>query len=82
VRRVERSVRRIAVEGKRDHLVVRLHPDVALYLLEQEQDFLKKLEKVGGFGLEIRDDPLLNPDEFKLMVKGQGRDITQQYAVA
>jgi len=82
VRRVERSIRRIQVEGKRDPLVVKLHPDVAMYLLEQERDFMKKLEKGVGFGLELRDDPLLRPDEFKLVVKSAGRDITQQYAVA
>jgi ribonuclease G len=82
VRRVERSVRRIVVEGKRDHLLVKLHPDVAMYLLEQERDFMKKLEKAAGFSLELRDDPLLRPDEFKLVVKSAGRDVTQQYAVA
>jgi ribonuclease G len=82
VRRMERSVRRMAVEGRRDSLIVKLHPDVAMYVLEQEQDLVRKLEKVAGFGLEVRDDPLLRPDEFKLVVKGAGRDVTQQYAVA
>jgi ribonuclease G len=82
VRRVERSVRRMGVEGKRDHLIVKLHPDVAMYVLEHEKDLLKKLEKLAGFGLELRDDPLLRPDEFKLVVKSAGRDVTQQYAVA
>src|SRR5437762_3072189 len=82
VRRVERSVRRITVEGKRDPLVVKLHPDVAMYVLEQERDFIKKLEKSAGFGLELRDEPLLRPDEFKLVGKSAGRDVTQQYAVA
>ena len=82
VRRMERSVRRIAVEGRRDNLVVKLHPDTAIYLLENERDLLKKLEKGLGFSLEMRDDPLLRPDEFKLVVKGAGRDVTQQYAVA
>jgi ribonuclease G len=82
VRRVERSIRRMGVEGRRDHLLVKLHPDVALYVLEHEKDLLKKLEKVAGFGLELRDDPLLRPDEFKLVVKSAGRDVTQQYAVA
>ena len=47
-----------------------------------EKDLLKKLEKAAGFGLEFRDDPLLRPDEFKLVVKSAGRDVTQQYAVA
>jgi ribonuclease G len=82
VRRIERSIRRIAVEGRREQLLLKLHPEVALYVLEQEQDFVKKLEKMAGFGLEMRDDPLLNPDEFRLVVKSQGRDVTAQYAMA
>src|SRR3954471_17042576 len=82
IRRMERSVKRMGVEGRRDHLVIRLHPDVAMYVLEQEPDIMKKLEKAAGFSLEVRDDPLLRPDEFKLVVKGAGRDVTQQYAVA
>ncbi len=82
IRRMERSVRRMIVEGKRDPLIVKLHPDVAMYVLEQEKDLVKKLEKAAGFGLEFRDDPLLRPDEFKLVVKSAGRDVTQQYAVA
>src|SRR5688500_20365094 len=79
VRRIERSVKRIAVEGKRDNLVVRLHPEVAMYLLQEETDFLRKMEKGLPFRLELRDDPLLRPDEFKLVVKSAGRDVTQQY---
>jgi ribonuclease G len=55
---------------------------VALHVLEEEKDFLRKLEKAAGFPLELRDDPMLRPDEFKLVVKGAGRDVTQQYAVA
>ena len=82
VRRMERSVRRMAAEGRRAHLLVRLHPDTATYVLEQESDLMKKLEKGVGFNVEMRDDPLLRPDEFKLVVKGAGRDVTQQYAVA
>ena len=82
VRRVERSLRRILVEGKRDNLLIKLHPDVALYVMEEEQDFVRKLEKGAGFSFELRDDPLLRPDEFKIVVKGAGRDVTQQYAVA
>ena len=82
VRRLERSIRRMSVEGKRESLLVKLHPEVALHVLEQEKDFLKKLEKLAGFPLELRDDPMLRPDEFKLVVKGAGRDVTGQYAVA
>ena len=81
-RRIERAVRRIGVEGRRDALLVKLHPEVALHVLAEEKDLWKKLEKAAGFPLELRDDPLLKPDEFRLVVKGAGRDVTQQYAVA
>src|SRR5690606_16746795 len=82
VRRVERSVRRMIVEGQRESLVIRLHPDVAMYLLEEEPEYLRGLEEQATFALELRDDPLLKPDEFKLVVKAAGRDVTGQYAVA
>ena len=81
-RRVERSVKRAGHEGRKDPLIVRLHPDVAMYVLENEKDLVKKLEKLAGFSIELRDDPLLRPDEFKLVVKSAGRDVTGQYAVA
>jgi len=82
VRRIERSVKRMAVEGRKDNLLVKLHPEVALYVLEEERDLLQKLQKAATFPLELRDDPLLRPDEFKLVVKSQGRDVTEQYALA
>ncbi len=82
VRRVERSVRRMVLEGRKENLVVKLHPEVAMYVLEEERDLLQKLQKLAPFGLELRDDPLLKPDEFKLVVKAQGRDVTSQYAIA
>ena len=82
VRRMERAVRRLASDGRRDSIIVKLHPDTAMYLLEEEKDLMKKLEKSVTFSVEMRDDPLLKPDEFKLVVKGAGRDITSQYAVA
>lgn len=82
VRRVERSVKRMAGEGRREHLLVRLHPETALHVLTEERELMRRLEKAVGFTLELRDDPLLNPDEFKLVVKGAGRDVTEQYAVA
>ncbi len=82
VRRMERAVRRLASEGRRDGIIVKLHPDTAMYVLEEEKDLMKRLEKGIGFTIEMRDDPLLKPDEFKLVVKGAGRDITSQYAVA
>jgi ribonuclease G len=73
----------MAAGGKqREPVVLRMHPEVALHVLEEERDLLKRLERAAGFPVEMRDDPLLKPDEFRLVVKGAGRDVTQQYVLA
>src|SRR5690242_18721436 len=82
VRRMERSLKRAGAEHKERQLSVRLHPEVALYLVEQEPDFLRQLEKQTGLELEVRDDPMMRLDEFRMMAKPAGRDVTEQYAVA
>jgi ribonuclease G len=82
VRRIERSIRKMSTEGRKDQLIVRLHPDVAMYVLENESDLVGKLEKGVGFGIELRDDPLLRPDDFRILIKSAGRELAHQYAVA
>jgi ribonuclease G len=81
-RRLERSLRRVAHERKERELAVRVHPEVALYLLEEEPKLLQALRKATGLELEIRDDPMMHLDEFRLMSRPAGRDVTEVYAVA
>lgn len=81
-RRLERALLRAAVEKKERRLAIRLHPDVALYLLEEEPKLVATLGRQGGIELEIRDDPMLRLDEFRLMSRPAGRDVTELYAVA
>ena len=82
VGRLERTLRRVAHGAKEKHLSVRLHPEVALFLLEQEPNFLKQLRKATKMDLDIRDDPGMGVDEFRLVAQPAGRDVTQKYAVA
>jgi ribonuclease G len=79
---MERSLRRAAVGNKDRRMTVRLHPEVALYLLEEEPGFLKALAKQTGIDLEVRDDPMMKLDELKLMSQPAGRDVTESYLVA
>ncbi|HKP28053.1 MAG TPA: Rne/Rng family ribonuclease [Gemmatimonadales bacterium] len=81
-RRLERSLRRVAHEQRERELAVRVHPEVALYLLEEEPKLLQTLRKATGLELEIRDDPMMHLDEFRLMSRPAGRDVTEVYAVA
>ena len=81
-RRLERSLKRAAHEHRERQLSVRLHPEVALYLLEEEPRLLQNLQKITGLDLELRDDPMMRLDEFRLMSRPAGRDVTELYAVA
>ncbi|HUG26706.1 MAG TPA: Rne/Rng family ribonuclease [Gemmatimonadales bacterium] len=81
-RRLERSLRRVAHERREKALAVRLHPEVALYLLEDEPKLLGQLARLTGMEIELRDDPMMHLDEFRLMSRPAGRDVTELYAVA
>jgi len=53
IRRMERSVRRMVNEGRKDNLLVKLHPEVAMYVLEEEKEpepgrIGQELEKING----------------------------------
>lgn len=81
-RRLERSLRRVGHDKREKALTIRLHPEVALYLLEEEPRLLATLGKTLSLELDIRDDPMMHLDEFRLMSRPSGRDVTEQYAVA
>ncbi|HEU4763910.1 MAG TPA: Rne/Rng family ribonuclease, partial [Gemmatimonadales bacterium] len=81
-RRLERSLKRAGYEHRERQLAVRLHPEVALYLLEEEPKLIQALARQIGVELELRDDPMMRLDEFRLMSRPAGRDVTEMYAVA
>jgi ribonuclease G len=81
-RRLERALKRVGHERRERQLSVRLHPEVALYLLEDEPRLLQTLTKLTGVDIELRDDPMMRLDEFRLMSRPAGRDVTDLYAVA
>ncbi|MGE3525692.1 MAG: Rne/Rng family ribonuclease, partial [Gemmatimonadales bacterium] len=81
-RRLERALRRAGRERRERQLAVRLHPEVALHLLEREPKLIQTLTRQTGLSIELRDDPMMNLDEFRLMSRPAGRDVTEHYAVA
>jgi hypothetical protein len=40
------------------------------------------LKKQTGLELDIRDDPMMRLDEFRMTSQPAGRDVTEEYAVA
>ncbi len=81
-RRLERALRRAGNEQREPKLAVRIHPEVALYLAEEEPKLLKGIMRDTGLDIELRDDPMIKLDEFRLMSRPAGRDVTELYAVA
>jgi ribonuclease G len=81
VRRIERSLVRAGASKEERSVVVRVHPEVALQILEREPRFLKRLGQSTGLKLKLRDDPLLREDEFHLLSGPAETDVTDRYAI-
>jgi ribonuclease G len=79
---LERSIRRVSHDDKEQRLTIRVHPEVALYLMEEEPKFMRHLQRTAGLDIDLRDDPIISMDEFRLVSQPAGRDVTERYAVA
>ena len=79
VREIERSVYRAGVSGEEQQILIRVHPQVALQIMEFEPRFIRKLSRRARLRLDIRDDPLMRPDEFRLLSGRAEADVTDKY---
>jgi ribonuclease G len=79
VRHLDRSMRRVANDERERQVLVRLHPEVALYLLEDEPEFVNQIKKTTRLEVELRDDPTVPIDAFRLVSQPAGRDVTEKY---
>ena len=82
VREIERCVRRAAAAGETQDIQVRVHPEVALQVMESEPQFLRKLRRRTRLRLDLRDDPLMRHDEFRLLAGRAQSDVTGKYRAA
>jgi len=82
VRRIERSLQRAAAAKEEKKIVVRVHPEVALRVIEEEPGLLDKLRKRTRMDLAMRDDPLMRLDEFRLLSGPAENDVTEKYVAA
>jgi ribonuclease G len=80
VRRIERSLERVAASKEEKRIVVRVHPEVALRVIENEPGLLKRLRTRTRLELDMRDDPLMRLDEFRLLSGPAENDVTEKYA--
>jgi ribonuclease G len=81
VRRIERALQRVAANGNDRRIAVRVHPQVALHILEDEPEFLRRLRSRLQIDLDMRDDPLMKADEFRLLSGPAHTDVTARYTI-
>jgi ribonuclease G len=81
VRRIERALRRVSVGARERLLTIRVHPEVALYVIEEEPTLLRRFEKEAKIQVTLRDDPLMQQDQFRLLAGPGQQDVTQKYAL-
>ncbi|MEM7416004.1 MAG: Rne/Rng family ribonuclease [Gemmatimonadota bacterium] len=80
VRQIERTLKRAAASNEEKSLVVRVHPEVALRVIEEEPGLLKRLRDRTNLQLRLMDDPLMRLDEFRLLSGPAENDVTDKYA--
>ena len=82
IREIERCVHRAAAVGDDTDLLVRVHPEVALQVMESEPRFLRKLASRTRLRVDMRDDPLMRHDDFRILAGRSRIDVTAKYRVA
>jgi ribonuclease G len=82
VRQIERSLSRVSAKGDERQIMIRMHPEVTLRILEDEPDFLKRIRNRTQLSLDMRDDPLLREDEFRILSGTAETDVTARYAAS
>lgn len=80
VRQIERTLKRAAASKEEKRIIVRVHPEVALRVIEEEPGLLKRLRSGTRLDLQMRDDPLMRLDEFRLLSGPSETDVTDKYA--
>jgi Ribonuclease G/E len=77
--KIERMLRRVGQRSRDKQLLLRVHPDLAVQLVEDPADRLGRLEREYKFRIEIRDDPSFRRDEIRLFRGKTFEEITKQF---
>ena len=63
---IEVTLKKIGFRGKESKLLLKVHPAVALHLMEEEYYLLQELENKTRISIQLRDDPLMRLDDFAI----------------
>ena len=77
--KIVRMLRRVGQRSRDRQILLRVHPDLAVNLVEDPAGRLGALEKQYRFRVEIRDDPSFRRDEIRLFRGKTFEEITKQF---
>ncbi len=78
--KLERLLRRVSAAGKEKEVVIRVAPDVAVYILEHNGRRLAEVERRYKLSIDLKDDPQVRREEVRLFSARTKQEITDQYA--
>ena len=78
--KLERLLRRVSAAAKEKEIVIRVAPEVAVYILEHNGRRLAEVERRYKLSIDLKDDPQVRREEVRLFSARTKQEITDQYA--
>ena len=78
--KLERLLRRLSAAAKEKEIVIRVAPEVAVYILEHNGRRLAEVERRYKLSIDLKDDPQVRREEIRMFSARTKQEITDQYA--
>ena len=78
---IERWLQRSYAATRERRYVLKVHPDVATYMLENREERLKSLRKATKARLQIETDSTLGPQDYRFFSTKRSLDVTAEFRV-
>ncbi len=79
--RIERWLQRSYAATREKRYVLKVHPDVAAYILENREERLKSLRKATKARLQVETDTTLGPQDYRFFSNKRSLDVTAEFRV-
>jgi ribonuclease G len=81
VTKIERWLQRSFAATRERRFVLRVHPDVAKYILENREERLRSLRRATKARLDLQEDVSLSPQDYRFFSIKRSLDVTAEFRV-
>jgi len=79
--KIERWLQRSFAATRERRYVLKVHPDVATYILENREERLRSLRKSTKARLQVESDTSLSPQDYRFFSLKRSLDVTAEFSV-